>query len=436
MLKIERCYDSHLHLEATGQIDLTLKLQHLRTLADLKSLQFSPTDFRGEWLTGFGWDQNSFLDLQLHYSHLDLISQKFPISFSRADGHCAWVNSVALDLLLRQQLTDQEQMQILKDPQGKPTGVLLDAAKEKLEQLIPPYSKEVRRRFILRGQEILNRAGFTHVRDMTWDQTQIEIMHELEQEGLLTLFVEGYILLSHQKDLAEKMNLARRTRQVSSKQVRLLGIKLFYDGALGSEGALLSQNYHGKHHCGVRLWDQDSFRKSLREIWTEGFEVATHTIGDQALQDVAELALQAKPQGAAVRICFEHAEVVQEKSFSLLKELSAKLYFQPCHYLSDRKWLKEKLGPLFDSVFPWKKAEDHGIPFYFGSDTPIEKPDLFANAQALVLAAQEGIQPPRAPWMNYHQHPDLSWGSGCWTEIKDNQVSQVFFQGNPLFKKP
>ncbi|MFN7454950.1 MAG: amidohydrolase [Pseudobdellovibrionaceae bacterium] len=433
MLKIERCYDSHLHLEATGQIDLTLNLSHLRNLTDLKALQFSTVDFRGEWLTGFGWDQNNFLDLQLHHKTLDLISQKFPISFSRADGHCAWVNSLALDLLLQQDLTAKEKDQILRDRDGNPTGVLLDAAKERLEKLIPSYSKEIRRKFILRGQEILNRAGFTHVRDMTWDQTQIEILHELEQEGLLTLFVEGYILLSHHQDLGEKLNLARRTRQISSRQVRLLGIKLFYDGALGSEGALLSQNYHGKHHCGVRLWEPDSFRQSLKEIWTAGFEIATHTIGDQALQDVAEMALQARPQGVFAPLCFEHAEVVQDKSFQLLQELSAKLYFQPCHYLSDRKWLKEKLGPLFSLAFPWRKAEESAIPFYFGSDTPIEKPDLFANVRALEAAAQEGIRPPLGSWVKFHQHPDASWGSKCWTELNEQKVSQVYFQGEPLF---
>ena len=123
----------------------------------------------------------------------------------------------------------------------------------------------------------------------------------------------------------------------------------------------------------------------------------------------------------------EHCEVVRPETISLMRSLNIRCHLQPSHFLSDRKWLKEKLKSLYKFSFPWRNLTEGGIPINFGSDSPIEFPSLLNSQKALELANLEGIPyPPISPWA-FHSHPDGSWGSKCFTRISpDGIISSNF----------
>jgi len=107
-------------------------------------------------------------------------------------------------------------------------------------------------------------------------------------------------------------------------------------------------------------------------------------------------------------------------------------YMQPCHWTSDYKWLPQVLSKsLHKNIFQWELLRKNKIPFFFGSDSPIERPSLFENQKALQESAKAGIPALQADWKLFHSHPDKKW-THSWTEIEDLQIKQVYFNEVPL----
>jgi hypothetical protein len=111
----------------------------------------------------------------------------------------------------------------------------------------------------------------------------------------------------------------------------------------------------------------------------------------------------------------------------MMKGLNITCHFQPCHWLSDKRWTEKKLGPLAKYLFRWKELECVGIPFYFGSDAPIEPSSLIRTYQALVDANESGIPFVESDWKKYVQHPDDQWIKNCRCEIKNGLVHKTIF---------
>ncbi|NJL23920.1 MAG: amidohydrolase family protein [Calothrix sp. SM1_5_4] len=179
---------------------------------------------------------------------------------------------------------------MLRDGQGRPTGVVLDQACDPVRALLPPVSAFELRRHLLKGVQIFNEAGFTHIRDMTCDEAQWNEAVRLDQSGLLTLAVEEYFWLKGIDELSGALDLARKARAAQTRNLRVKGVKLFLDGALGSEGAWLSKCYHGRTHQGLVLWEDSAMKEVFLRAWEGGFDVAVHAIGDEAADRVVALA--------------------------------------------------------------------------------------------------------------------------------------------------
>lgn len=421
-LRLDRCYDSHLHFEATGEFQSRLSLSSVGVVKDFENLKPLPSHFRQDWLFGFGLQLSLFTETDLKY--LDLVFSDIPIYFQSADAHAVVLNSAAL--------------RKLQLPTGK--MIFKDQEKEKIDPLVPAASYQQRKDWILKAQNFLHSKGFTHARDMTWDQTQIQIFLELEKSKQLQMFVEGYFWLHSYADFQSAAEAIHQLRKENSQKLRGLGVKIFYDGALGSEGALLSECYHhsahhglSPAHKGLRLWNPEDLAQTLLAAWRADLEVAVHTIGDQAIFEVAQLAAGLSLDHPK-KITFEHGELIQPKTFPFLQKLGAKVYMQPCHFLSDQEWLERKIGPLVQYAFPWAQLEENQIPFFWGSDSPIEEADVFRNILALGAAEKAGIKCIQQDPLVFHQHPDKSWGANCFTRFQDQKAVEVFVEGLQVFK--
>ncbi|MGE0631513.1 MAG: amidohydrolase [Pseudobdellovibrionaceae bacterium] len=411
---VPNCYDSHVHLMATGETASILSLATLRKPEDVKDLNIPEISKRGEWIVGFGWDHSLWPEGLPTKEILDHYFPNQPVNFTRADGHTAWVNSEALRRILllgkkESEFPSPAGGKIIRDSSGVPTGILVDTAKLLIDQIVPSPTDEQVATFLKKGVEIFNRAGFTHVRDMTSTPKQFALLKTLNSQAPLSLAVESYFVLDsiHELDLlAAHAVLAKKD---SPKNMRLLGLKIFFDGALGSEGAYISQNYQGSSENGKIAWSKEEIQKILSVAFDKNIECAFHTIGDEAVHFIASWALDLKNQDRLGSITFEHAELIRPETIELLSELQAKVYMQPCHWLTDRVWLEKKLGRLAKHAFPWQALEKKGITFFFGSDSPIEPTSIFSNIQALNESSKQGIAPISKSYFSYQSHPDKNW---------------------------
>jgi predicted amidohydrolase YtcJ len=432
-MRIEACFDSHVHWAATGEFSQRLFLTGMKSPEDILNMKPEMHHSRGEWLLGFGWDDNAW-KTQAHRRVLDQWYPDRPVALSRGDGHALWLNSEALRRagLLGDAVADPRGGRIVRDETGQPTGVLVDQACELVHKLIPRTTGFEVRRFLLKAVQIFNEAGFTHIRDMTCDEMQWNEAVRLDQSGLLTLAVEEYFWLKNIADLDRQLDLVALAKSEDSPNLRVKGLKIFLDGALGSEGAWLSRCYHGRDHSGLILWEDDALKETLRRSWERGLAVAVHAIGDEAADRIVNLALHVKAMGIKGSLHLEHGELIRPETIEKMRGLDITCHLQPAHWLSDRAWLSEKVGDLAGFAFPWRRLQEADIAFDFGSDSPIEAASVTRTLQALRESAEAGVPRLLGLPMSYMSHRDLSWAANSFTLFEDEKPKQLVFRGEHI----
>ncbi len=415
---VNRLYDSHVHLLSTGQMATNLDLTQIQNENDILLQAPLKEHFRGDWLLGFGWDENKWQKIGLpNRWSLDKAFPGIPVVFTRADGHASWMSTTALQKIgyIRSNSNGVEEstfdpafkIHISTDEQGLPTGIVKESAHQKVFEFLPPLSRSQVRSSLLSAIENFNQAGFTHVRDMSHTLEQWQILTELEDEGLLSLYVEALFTAENVDEIGRTIEAARVAALTESSLRKVRGIKIYFDGSLGSETALLSKPYAHRSDGwrGLTCWSAEDVEQAMTQVWKAGMELSVHTIGDEAADIIVSIARKISSQKISGRLNLEHVELLQNKTIEKMKSLHICCHLQPCHWLSDRVWLKERLGSLYQTSFQWEALRLAKVPFYFGSDSPIEKPSLKNNIQALLKSKEFGIPALNADPLLFHSHP-------------------------------
>lgn len=415
LFKIPRLYDSHVHWLGTGQIAVGLQLFDLKNAEDIAHVKIEPQYFRGKWLVGFGWDQSKWPNQALPTKEiLDRIFPNHPVMLQRVDGHASWLNSIALDQL---------------GFECSHSGVLLEEEHFQAYASLPPLSALQVQQALTKGMQIFNQAGFTHIRDMTCDEAQWLGAKALDEAGELTLYVQENFLCQHPKDIDKVLALLEKAREDETKHVKAQGIKIFFDGTLGSDTAWLSKCSCAPHKFS---WSTEDLETLFKKTWSKGFEVAVHTIGDEAAHQVVLAARKVMATNQYTGwFNLEHVEVLRPETISMMKALHVRCHMQPCHWLSDRAWLKEKLGDLYKNAFPWGALSKMGIPLHFGSDSPVAKISFWDNYRALNESVKEKIPALKGQIEEYHSGPSIGYGE-TYTVFENQEVKEIIFDGQAI----
>lgn len=423
-LKIPRLYDSHTHFLATGEWNLGLKLGHLTEPEQVQDIVVKPEYYRADWLVGSGFNPSAWTSKANLKSILDQAFPNTPVSFVRLDGHSSWWNSRALEVLGVQ----------------SDSGILTELEHFAALGKLPSYSKAQEKFQIQTACQIFNTAGFTHIRDMTCNEPLWNLLTEMEHENLLTLAVEENFTASKIGNLDKSLQDCLYARAHETPLLRSKGIKIFYDGSLGSETAYLSKPY-GKDPArgqGKALWDLKDVTDVLRRSWEHKLEVSVHTIGDEAAHDIVKCARELSAKGFVGRLNLEHVQVLRPETIQMMKPLHVRCHMQPCHWLSDRVWLREKLADLHKYAFPWEALRAAQVPMSFGCDSPIEPPSYFNNEKAMLESAEQKLENRIRKFTGdiaqVHGHPDESFAPDSYTLIEDGKIQDVVFRGKSLFK--
>ena len=433
LLKIENCYDSHVHWEYTGSWVNQLSLRELSSPQNISKLPTDKKHYRGDWVRGFGWDDNIWSEKPTR-QHLDEVFGDKPVAFSRIDGHALWVNTEALKrsgLFKKFNSSDVSGGKIILDSQGYPTGVLVDMAMTDIFKSIPKKDIKDIERDLLLAVDTFNKSGFTHIRDLSCNDKVWSIAKELEKQNLLKLHVDCFFECEDPNKLDKVIGWAQEAVKEETELLSVGGVKIYYDGALGSEGALLSQCYANTNENGFRIYSQDELKKIIKKVWSKNLPIAIHAIGDLAADEVIESAVfVSENDNINGEIHIEHAQIINEKTLKKAKGLNIIFHLQPCHWLSDKKWLKEKIKDLFLDVFPWKKLEEGNFNFFFGSDSPIEVPSLKNNYDGVEDLNTQGISKPNKSFQNYHTNLKNPLGDTySLVDPKTYEIKEVYFKG-------
>ena len=422
-------YDSHVHWLYTGQLASTWNLKDITDPKQILSAKLKPEYDRGEWLTGFGWDENNWAkDFKIHREFLDQLSSARPIHLSRTDGHSSWVNTEALKRLgFLDTKSDKYKgfsKDIMLDENGIPNGHLKESAHMHALFNLPEPTDSLIRQFLIQGAEIFNRAGFTHIRDMTSSPSQWQLNLELLEDPNFILHSENWFVCEQAKSLREVLAALLHCKSQENQWMKIRGVKVFVDGSLGSETACLSHHYAGHGHSGQMIWNEEDVKTVLRETWKAKLEVAFHALGDQASHQVVQWAREVYSEGIQGYLHLEHVEILRPETILNMKSLHVRCHLQPCHWWGDQKWLKERVGSLFTFAFPWEALRKAQIPFSFGSDAPIEPTSFFSNLKALEDSATKGIKKLASKAEDFHVYPHHDSVTGS-TQIIDDQIHSI-----------
>lgn len=343
-------------------------------------------DFRkGNWSTGRGWN-NELWQNPLPPSR-ELADKYFPdnpIALTRVDGHSIWCNSKALEIAgINSNTTVPNGGIIIKDDEGSPNGLLVDNAMNILDEFIPDFTENQLRKFILKGLNICLNAGLTAVHDMDVSPKMIDIYHKLNCENKLPIRVFAYVGCQNDEAFNSKI------MPFKSEMFSIQGIKLFADGALGSYGAALLDDYSDKAgEKGLIILNALSILKKMVKASDLGFDIAIHAIGDAAnreVLDAIEMFRNERPQSNSI-VRIEHAQTVHPDDLQRFKQLNVVASVQPIHFVSDAKMAYKRLGDsrLVKSGYLWKSFEDAGVCLVGGSDFPIESHNPFIGINDFV----------------------------------------------------
>ncbi len=175
-------------------------------------------------------------------------------------------------------------------------------------------------------------------------------------------------------------------------RLRMGGVKLFLDGALGSRGAWLKAPYADAPATrGLPQLTDTALKNLMSRAAMDGFQVAVHAIGDAANSAVLDaIGDMADTYKGDRRWRIEHAQIIAPADFARIADLNTRaghiiVSMQPTHETSDRQMAEARLGPdRLAGAYAWKSAAATGATLAFGSDAPVEVPDPFAGIAAAI----------------------------------------------------
>lgn len=371
-------HDSHCHLYGLGKALAEIDLMGTTSYTDvLRRVEEVVRKKDGhDWIQGRGWDQNDWEVKEYPTRELlDAVTGDRPTLLRRVDGHAALTNSAALAAAgITAQTPDPEGGEILRDPDGQPTGLLIDNAVDLVRDIIPPPSeREVRKRVELAIEHCLAH-GITAVTEAGVSWSRAQLYQEMAAAGDLDLRVIGMY-----DDDEETLEPAFAAGPIVTEDhmVTLRAIKLYADGALGSRGALLHRDYcDHPGHRGLAVSSEEHLRAQARRAAEAGFQVGTHAIGDKAntivLDIYEEIFTEMNLTDPRWRI--EHAQILTTQDIPRFAQLGVTAAMQPVHCTSDMDWAGARLcEDRLAGAYAWRSLLDSGAHLCWGTDFPVER---------------------------------------------------------------
>ncbi|MBL8300523.1 MAG: amidohydrolase [Rhodanobacteraceae bacterium] len=331
---------------------------------------------RDAWLVGRGWDQNDWPEKKFPVAaDLDAAFPDRPVYLQRIDGHAAWANSAALKLATRDLAGDwQPEGGRIERVDGKPTGVLVDAAMDLLDKAMPKPDVALKRRAYRLAFETLLANGLTGVHDAGVSRDDLALLREIADAGELPLRI--YAMADG--DGAALDALCRDGLYAhAGGRLQMRAVKLYIDGALGSRGAALKADYSDDPgNRGLLVTAPDEFRRIVAKAKQCGVQVATHAIGDRGARLVLDTYAEVlgDAAGGDHRWRVEHAQIVDVADIPRFAQLHLIASMQPTHATSDMPWAQARIGAeRLAGAYAWRRFTEAKVPLALGSDFPVEQ---------------------------------------------------------------
>ncbi len=388
--------DAHGHVMGLGFQQLTLDLSATNSLSEAQVAikAYAAKNPERRWIVGRGWNQEKWgLGRFPTATDLDAAVSDRPVWLERVDGHAGWANSRAMELAGVTAASKSPPGGRIELAGGKPSGIFIDAAGELVGKFVPVPRPAERDLALAEAQKKLLSQGITAIADMGTTIEDWQSYRRAGDAGWLSIRIFGY---AGGIDNMVAIAGPRPTPWLYDDKLRLGGVKLYLDGALGSRGAWLKRPYtDAPGQTGLQFLASAEIRNLMVRASMDGFQTAIHAIGDAANAEVIgaieELA-ETYPKDRRWRI--EHVQIVDPADLIRLGKNEIISSMQPVHQTSDRTMAEARLGPdRLKGAYAWQSILRAGGKLAFGSDVPVESADPFAGLATAMTREDSAGQP-------------------------------------------
>jgi len=392
--------DAHCHILSTG-LDLTkANLRDCRSVGEIEArLQsWNEEGKNGGWILGVGYNHN-LLPNGCHISRhdLDRVAPGRPILVRHSSGHCAVVNSKALELSgVTSHTPDPTGGLILRNEGGEPTGVLLEPnAIELVEKKVPPPTLDEMTSAILKAADRMARMGILSASDAwTGKLSGLEAEWQAYAKALERGAPVRVTLMPEYKQAADAgwLNRDAVIPPAHHPNLRLGAIKLFLDGAITPRTAALKEPYEDGSVTPIMVYQSEEFMEMVINAHLGGWQLAVHAIGDKAVERVIQAysrAQEVMPRPDA-RHRIEHCTVVSDEMIKQMARLGIVVVTQPefIHYWDHG--IVSALGERSKRCMPFRSWAEAGVAVGFGSDQPVVPGDPVIGWREAVTRMHRG----------------------------------------------
>ena len=389
--------DAHGHVMGLGLGALQLDLSDTNSLAEAQQRirDYAAANPNLPWIVGRGWNQEKWgLGRFPTAADLDAAVADRPVWLQRVDGHAGWANSAAMRAAGITAATQAPSGGRIEQVGGAPSGIFVDAAEELIGRHVPAPSAEFRDRALAEAQRLLLSMGITATADMGTSGEDWLVMRRAGDAGRLQLRISSY---ASGVEAMRAIAGTGPTPWLYDGRLRMIGVKIYSDGALGSRGAWLKHDYRdAPGQRGLGFLNDAQLRAQIEAAAAIGMQVAVHAIGDSAnaqLLSAIEALAPRFPGDRRWRV--EHAQVVDPADLQRFGRNGIIASMQPVHQTSDMHMAEARMGlPRLGGAYAWRSMIDNGARLAFGSDYPVESPNPFHGLAAAVSRQDAQGRPP------------------------------------------
>ena len=382
--------DAHGHVMGLGFQQMNANLTNTNSLDEaLQRVRDYAVKYPNlTWIEGRGWNHTHWdIGRFPTAEELDQVVSDRPVWLSRVDGHAGWANTKAMEMAgITAETEAPEGGKIIRDENGNPTGVFVDAAMSLVSSEIPDPTEKEQKLALEKALQQMRSHGLTSVHDAgvgvnTWEMYK----NFADQEKMKTRI---YAMISGTDSTFDALSENGPIDSYKNDRLALQSVKIYADGALGSRGAAMLEPYSDDpDNRGLLFHRQEKMNSMVLKAMSNGYQANVHAIGDRANRQVLDAFANAKDSlgNQELRNRIEHAQIVHPNDIPRFKELNIIASMQPTHATSDMNMAEDRIGEeRMEGGYAWQTFLDQGTVVASGSDFPVESVNPFFGLYSAV----------------------------------------------------
>lgn len=395
--------DAHAHVMGLGYQEINVNVAGISTLDETLQHVKEYADENPDlaWIRGRGWNQTRWpINRFPTAEELDEVISDRPVWLGRVDGHAGWANTKAMELAgVTKETKSPEGGKIIRDENGNPTGVFIDAAQSLIESKLPERSEQEQRLALQKALQKMRQHGLTSVHDAGVGVDTWKLYKSFADSGKLTTRIYG--MVTGAGTVFDTLSSEGPVKSYADDMLALRSVKLYADGALGSRGAAMLEPYSDDPgNKGLLFNSQQEMTRQVMKAASEGYQVNVHAIGDAANRQALNAfeAVKDSLGEQELRHRIEHAQVVSLQDIPRFKELNVIASMQPTHATSDMNMAEDRVGSKrIKGAYAWQTFLDQGTVIASGSDFPVEHVNPFYGLYS-AITRQDHQGNPEGGW--------------------------------------